>query len=107
VVDASCASAKGDGDECWLRHANPKVLQGAGIDPNDMAGALPLAGHRPHRELKYGIPDLRAFFIQTAAVAHYGISADRYRLNDRRTVAGIRRIYLYEPSAPLCNFNKI
>ncbi|OWY14488.1 phenylalanine--tRNA ligase subunit alpha [Thioclava sp. F34-6] len=63
---------------------HPKVLESAGIDPNEWQGFAFGIGIDRLAMLKYGIPDLRAFFESDLRwLKHYGFSA-----LDLPTVAG-------------------
>ena len=70
----------GEGDD-WLEilgsgMVHPKVLQAAGIDPADWQGFAFGMGIDRIAMLKYGIPDLRAFFDSDLRwLRHYGFSA--------------------------------
>jgi len=78
----------GEGDD-WMEilgsgMVHPKVLQSAGIDPNEWQGFAFGIGIDRLAMLKYGIPDLRAFFESDLRwLKHYGFSA-----LDLPTVAG-------------------
>ncbi|MSP20647.1 MAG: phenylalanine--tRNA ligase subunit alpha [Alphaproteobacteria bacterium] len=70
----------GEGDD-WLEilgcgMVHPKVLEAAGIDPNEWQGFAFGMGIDRIAMLKYGIPDLRAFFeADVRWLRHYGFSA--------------------------------
>jgi phenylalanyl-tRNA synthetase alpha chain len=70
----------GEGDD-WLEilgsgMVHPKVLQNAGVDPNEWQGFAFGMGIDRIAMLKYGIPDLRAFFDSDLRwLRHYGFSA--------------------------------
>ena len=70
----------GTGDD-WLEilgsgMVHPKVLQAGGIDPNEWQGFAFGVGIDRITMLKYGIPDLRAFFDSDLRwLRHYGFSA--------------------------------
>ena len=70
----------GEGDD-WLEilgsgMVHPKVLQAGGIDPADWQGFAFGMGIDRIAMLKYGIPDLRAFFDSDLRwLRHYGFSA--------------------------------
>jgi phenylalanyl-tRNA synthetase alpha chain len=70
----------GDGDD-WLEvlgsgMVHPKVLQAGGIDPSEWQGFAFGMGIDRIAMLKYGIPDLRAFFESDLRwLKHYGFSA--------------------------------
>ncbi len=70
----------GEGDD-WLEilgsgMVHPKVLQSAGVDPNEWQGFAFGMGIDRIAMLKYGIPDLRAFFDSDLRwLRHYGFSA--------------------------------
>ncbi len=70
----------GEGDD-WLEilgsgMVHPKVLQAGGIDPNEWQGFAFGMGIDRIAMLKYGIPDLRAFFDSDLRwLRHYGFSA--------------------------------
>ncbi|AQS49304.1 MULTISPECIES: phenylalanine--tRNA ligase subunit alpha [Thioclava] len=78
----------GEGDD-WMEilgsgMVHPKVLESAGIDPNEWQGFAFGIGIDRLAMLKYGIPDLRAFFESDLRwLKHYGFSA-----LDLPTVAG-------------------
>ncbi|MBC7147192.1 MAG: phenylalanine--tRNA ligase subunit alpha [Thioclava marina] len=78
----------GEGDD-WMEilgsgMVHPKVLQSAGIDPSEWQGFAFGIGIDRLAMLKYGIPDLRAFFESDLRwLKHYGFSA-----LDLPTVAG-------------------
>ena len=67
----------GDGDD-WLEilcsgMVHPKVLQAGGIDPEKWKGFAFGMGIDRIAMLKYGIPDLRAFFDSDLRwLRHYG-----------------------------------
>ncbi len=84
-VDIQCSFADGtvkvgEGDD-WLEvlgsgMVHPKVLQAGGIDPNEWQGFAFGMGIDRIAMLKYGIPDLRAFFDSDLRwLRHYGFSA--------------------------------
>jgi len=70
----------GEGDD-WLEilgsgMVHPKVLQNAGVDPNEWQGFAFGMGIDRIAMLKYGIPDLRAFFDSDLRwLRHYGFAA--------------------------------
>ncbi len=70
----------GEGDD-WLEilgsgMVHPKVLQNAGVDPDQWQGFAFGLGIDRIAMLKYGIPDLRAFFDSDLRwLRHYGFSA--------------------------------
>ncbi|PWG16842.1 phenylalanine--tRNA ligase subunit alpha [Salibaculum griseiflavum] len=70
----------GEGDD-WLEvlgsgMVHPKVLQAGGIDPDEWQGFAFGIGIDRLAMLKYGIPDLRAFFESDLRwLRHYGFSA--------------------------------
>ncbi|SLN61145.1 Phenylalanine--tRNA ligase alpha subunit [Roseovarius albus] len=70
----------GEGDD-WLEvlgsgMVHPKVLEAANIDPNEYQGFAFGVGIDRIAMLKYGIPDLRAFFDSDLRwLRHYGFSA--------------------------------
>ncbi len=70
----------GEGDD-WLEilgsgMVHPKVLEAAGVDPGDWQGFAFGMGIDRIAMLKYGIPDLRAFFDSDLRwLRHYGFSA--------------------------------
>ncbi|NIY73610.1 phenylalanine--tRNA ligase subunit alpha [Marivivens donghaensis] len=70
----------GEGDD-WLEilgsgMVHPKVLEAAGVDPNEGQGFAFGIGIDRIAMLKYGIPDLRAFFDSDLRwLRHYGFSA--------------------------------
>ena len=70
----------GEGDD-WLEilgsgMVHPKVLQNAGVDPNEWQGFAFGMGIDRLAMLKYGIPDLRAFFESDLRwLRHYGFAA--------------------------------
>ncbi|MDF1709511.1 MAG: phenylalanine--tRNA ligase subunit alpha [Paracoccaceae bacterium] len=77
----------GEGDD-WLEilgsgMVHPKVLQAGGIDPNEWQGFAFGMGIDRIAMLKYGIPDLRAFFDSDLRwLRHYGFaSLDQPTLN--------------------------
>ncbi|OOY24311.1 phenylalanine--tRNA ligase subunit alpha [Thioclava sediminum] len=78
----------GEGDD-WMEilgsgMVHPKVLESAGIDPNEWQGFAFGIGIDRLAMLKYGIPDLRAFFESDLRwLKHYGFAA-----LDLPTVAG-------------------
>ena len=80
----------GEGDD-WLEilgsgMVHPKVLQAGGIDPNEWQGFAFGVGIDRIAMLKYGIPDLRAFFDSDLRwLRHYGFSA----LNQPNLHAGL------------------
>jgi phenylalanyl-tRNA synthetase alpha chain len=85
-VDIGCSRAKGqirigEGSD-WLEilgcgMVHPKVLAMGGIDPDRWQGFAFGMGIDRIAMLKYGIPDLRAFFDADARwLAHYGFAAD-------------------------------
>ena len=69
----------GEGDE-WLEilgsgMVHPKVLSAAGVDPNEYQGFAFGMGIDRLTMLKYGMPDLRAFFDSDVRwLRHYGFS---------------------------------
>ncbi|MDC1398048.1 phenylalanine--tRNA ligase subunit alpha [Octadecabacter sp.] len=84
-VDIQCSFSGGtvkvgEGDD-WLEvlgsgMVHPKVLQAGGIDPNEYQGFAFGMGIDRIAMLKYGIPDLRAFFESDLRwLRHYGFSA--------------------------------
>ena len=84
-MDIGCARSDGElrigaGDE-WLEilgcgMVNPRVLENCGIDPNEYQGFAFGMGIDRIAMLKYGIPDLRAFFDSDLRwLRHYGFSA--------------------------------
>ena len=84
-VDIQCSFAGGtvkvgEGDD-WLEvlgsgMVHPKVLQAGGIDPSEYQGFAFGMGIDRIAMLKYGIPDLRAFFESDLRwLRHYGFSA--------------------------------
>ncbi|GAA6209405.1 phenylalanine--tRNA ligase subunit alpha [Cognatishimia sp. WU-CL00825] len=84
-VDIQCkwenGSVKvGEGDD-WLEvlgsgMVHPKVLQAGGIDPNEYQGFAFGIGIDRLAMLKYGIPDLRAFFDSDLRwLRHYGFAS--------------------------------
>jgi len=70
----------GEGDD-WLEilgsgMVHPKVMQAGGIDPNEWQGFAFGMGIDRIAMLKYGIPDLRAFFDSDLRwLRHYGFAA--------------------------------
>jgi phenylalanyl-tRNA synthetase alpha chain len=70
----------GEGND-WLEvlgsgMVHPKVLQAGGIDPNEWQGFAFGIGIDRLAMLKYGIPDLRAFFDSDLRwLRHYGFAA--------------------------------
>jgi phenylalanyl-tRNA synthetase alpha chain len=70
----------GEGDK-WMEilgsgMVHPKVLQAAGVDPDEWQGFAFGMGIDRIAMLKYGIPDLRAFFeADLRWLRHYGFSA--------------------------------
>ena len=63
---------------------HPKVLEAAGVDPSEWQGFAFGMGIDRLAMLKYGIPDLRAFFESDLRwLRHYGFAA-----LDMPTVAG-------------------
>ena len=70
----------GEGDD-WLEilgsgMVHPKVLQNAGVDPNEWQGFAFGMGIDRIAMLKYGIPDFRAFFDSDLRwLRHYGFAA--------------------------------
>ena len=70
----------GEGDD-WMEilgsgMVHPKVLKAAGVDPNEWQGFAFGIGIDRLAMLKYGIPDLRAFFDSDLRwLRHYGFSA--------------------------------
>ncbi|MEO0357805.1 MAG: phenylalanine--tRNA ligase subunit alpha, partial [Pseudomonadota bacterium] len=82
----------GEGDD-WLEilgsgMVHPKVLQAGGIDPNEWQGFAFGMGLDRIAMLKYGIPDLRAFFDSDLRwLRHYGFSA----LDQPGLVGGLSR----------------
>ncbi|MCT4610986.1 MAG: phenylalanine--tRNA ligase subunit alpha [Pelagimonas sp.] len=70
----------GEGDD-WLEilgsgMVHPKVLQNSGIDPNEWQGFAFGVGIDRIAMLKYGIPDLRAFFdADLRWLRHYGFNS--------------------------------
>jgi phenylalanyl-tRNA synthetase alpha chain len=70
----------GEGND-WLEilgsgMVHPKVLQSAGVDPNEWQGFAFGMGIDRIAMLKYGIPDLRAFFDSDLRwLRHYGFAA--------------------------------
>jgi phenylalanyl-tRNA synthetase alpha chain len=54
---------------------HPKVLENCGIDPHEYQGFAFGAGIERLIMLKYGLPDLRAFFTSDLRwLQHYGFS---------------------------------
>jgi phenylalanyl-tRNA synthetase alpha chain len=92
-VDIQCRRDKGEirfGEgEDWLEvlgcgMVHPNVLKNCGIDPNDYQGFAWGLGIDRIAMLKYGMPDLRAFFeADVRWLAHYG-----FRPLDFPTLAG-------------------
>ena len=76
-VDGQLRIGEGDG---WMEvlgsgMVHPKVLQAGGIDPNEWQGFAFGMGIDRIAMLKYGIPDLRAFFESDLRwLRHYGFS---------------------------------
>jgi phenylalanyl-tRNA synthetase alpha chain len=76
--DGSVVVGEGDG---WLEvlgsgMVHPKVLQAGGIDPNEWQGFAFGMGIDRMAMLKYGIPDLRAFFDSDLRwLRHYGFAS--------------------------------
>ena len=76
--DGTLKVGEGDG---WLEvlgsgMVHPKVLAAAGIDPNEWQGFAFGMGIDRIAMLKYGIPDLRAFFdADLRWLRHYGFAA--------------------------------
>ncbi len=70
----------GEGDD-WMEilgsgMVHPKVLEAAGVDPNEYQGFAFGMGIDRLAMLKYGIPDLRAFFDSDLRwLRHYGFAA--------------------------------
>ena len=70
----------GEGDD-WLEvlgsgMVHPKVLEAGGIDPNEWQGFAFGIGIDRLAMLKYGIPDLRAFFDSDLRwLRHYGFAS--------------------------------
>ncbi|GGD23388.1 phenylalanine--tRNA ligase subunit alpha [Sinisalibacter lacisalsi] len=70
----------GEGDD-WMEilgsgMVHPKVLEASGVDPNEWQGFAFGIGIDRLAMLKYGIPDLRAFFDSDLRwLRHYGFSA--------------------------------
>jgi phenylalanyl-tRNA synthetase alpha chain len=70
----------GEGDD-WMEilgsgMVHPKVLEAGGIDPTQWQGFAFGVGIDRIAMLKYGIPDLRAFFESDLRwLRHYGFSA--------------------------------
>ncbi|MEM7441380.1 MAG: phenylalanine--tRNA ligase subunit alpha [Pseudomonadota bacterium] len=94
-VDIRCSWAGGqlkigEGDD-WMEilgsgMVHPKVLKAAGVDPDEWQGFAFGMGIDRLAMLKYGIPDLRAFFdADLRWLKHYGFSA----LNGPSQHAGI------------------
>jgi phenylalanyl-tRNA synthetase alpha chain len=86
-VDIQCSFSGGtvkvgEGDD-WLEvlgsgMVHPKVLEAAGVDPEEYQGFAFGMGIDRIAMLKYGIPDLRAFFESDLRwLRHYGFSALR------------------------------
>ncbi len=84
-VDIRCSWADGqlkigEGDD-WMEilgsgMVHPKVLQNAGVNPDEWQGFAFGMGIDRLAMLKYGIPDLRAFFSSDLRwLRHYGFSA--------------------------------
>ncbi|MBK0328194.1 phenylalanine--tRNA ligase subunit alpha [Rhodobacteraceae bacterium F11138] len=84
-VDIQCSWVDGqlrigEGDD-WMEvlgsgMVHPKVLQAGGIDPNDWQGFAFGMGIDRIAMLKYGIPDLRAFFDSDLRwLRHYGFAS--------------------------------
>ncbi|WGW05008.1 phenylalanine--tRNA ligase subunit alpha [Tropicibacter oceani] len=77
-VDGQLKIGEGDG---WLEvlgsgMVHPKVLSAAGVDPNEWQGFAFGMGIDRIAMLKYGIPDLRAFFDSDLRwLKHYGFAA--------------------------------
>ena len=77
-VDGQLRIGEGDG---WMEvlgsgMVHPKVLQAGGIDPNEWQGFAFGMGIDRIAMLKYGIPDLRAFFDSDLRwLRHYGIAS--------------------------------
>ncbi|MGJ8626151.1 MAG: phenylalanine--tRNA ligase subunit alpha [Sulfitobacter sp.] len=77
-VDGQLRIGEGDG---WLEvlgsgMVHPKVLQAANVDPNEWQGFAFGMGIDRIAMLKYGIPDLRAFFDSDLRwLRHYGFGA--------------------------------
>jgi len=77
-VDGQLRIGEGDG---WMEvlgsgMVHPKVLQAGGIDPNEWQGFAFGMGIDRIAMLKYGIPDLRAFFDSDLRwLRHYGFGA--------------------------------
>ena len=77
-VDGQLRIGEGDG---WLEvlgsgMVHPKVLQAGGIDPNEWQGFAFGMGIDRIAMLKYGIPDLRAFFDSDLRwLRHYGFAS--------------------------------
>ncbi|MEP5154478.1 MAG: phenylalanine--tRNA ligase subunit alpha, partial [Planktotalea sp.] len=80
----------GEGDD-WLEvlgsgMVHPKVLQAGGIDPAEWQGFAFGMGIDRMAMLKYGIPDLRAFFDSDLRwLRHYGFNS----LNQPNLAAGL------------------
>ena len=83
-MDIGCARREGEivigeGDD-WLEilgcgMVNPRVLEHVGVDPNEYQGFAFGLGIDRAAMLKYGIPDLRAFFDSDLLwLRHYGFS---------------------------------
>ncbi|MSP84130.1 MAG: phenylalanine--tRNA ligase subunit alpha [Alphaproteobacteria bacterium] len=85
-VDIGCARDKGQirigAGEDWLEilgcgMVHPKVLANGGVDPDHWQGFAFGMGIDRIAMLKYGIPDLRAFFDADARwLGHYGFGAE-------------------------------
>ena len=86
-VDIQCRKTKdevrfGEGDD-WLEilgcgMVHPNVLRNCGLDPDEYQGFAWGMGIDRIAMLKYGIPDLRAFFESDLRwLRHYGFSALR------------------------------
>ena len=77
-VDGQLRIGEGDG---WMEvlgsgMVHPKVLQAGGIDPNEWQGFAFGMGIDRIAMLKYGIPDLRAFFDSDLRwLRHYGFAS--------------------------------
>jgi len=96
-VDVQCrwengSVTVGEGDD-WLEvlgsgMVHPKVLQNAGIDPQEWQGFAFGIGIDRIAMLKYGIPDLRAFFdADLRWLRHYGFAS----LDQPNLHAGLNR----------------
>ncbi len=89
-VDGQLKIGEGDG---WMEvlgsgMVHPKVLQAAGVDPDQWQGFAFGMGIDRIAMLKYGIPDLRAFFDSDLRwLRHYGFAA----LDVPTTAAGLSR----------------